>query len=140
VLLRRAREWAEGVGELVEEIQAYPALMVWADMPRLTAWHAAAPLGDIAAGADVAIGPTLDGGLYLLALAAPQPRLLDVRASGHSLLATAGELGLEAGLLRPERAVRTENDRRALLADPLLPAEVRAALTRERSRRGQPPP
>ena len=129
MLWERALAWAAGVGEVVDAITSYPTLTVWADLPRLTSWHAQAPLEDLAAGADVAIGPTLDGGIYLLALAAPQPELLDSLESGATLLATAGRLGLEAGLLRPERAIRTEDDRRALLADPLLPAEVRAALT-----------
>jgi glycosyltransferase A (GT-A) superfamily protein (DUF2064 family) len=129
VLERRAREWATGVGELRERPDAFPLLVVFADMPRLGRWHAEATLEDLAEGADAAIGPTLDGGVYLLALAAEQPALLAaVPEGGQAVMAAAGQAGLEIGLLRPEHAVRTTDDRRALLADPLLPAEVRAAL------------
>ena len=134
MLLGRARDWAAAVGPLVDEPTTFPLLMVWADMPRLSAWHAEAPLGDLAAGADLAIGPTLDGGVYLVALAAPHPDVVDTALAADSpplsaaVLAAAGAAGLEAGLLRPERAVRTDGDRRALLADPLLAPDVRAAL------------
>jgi glycosyltransferase A (GT-A) superfamily protein (DUF2064 family) len=129
VLLRRAREWAAGVGELREQPDRFPLLIAFADMPRFGRWHAEAPLQDLAEGADAAVGPTLDGGVYLLALAAAQPALVEAaRDGGQAVMAAAGEAGLELGLLRPERAVRTADDWRALLADPLLPAEVRAAL------------
>jgi hypothetical protein len=97
-------------------------------MPRLGTWHAEAPLGDLEAGADVCVGPTLDGGVYLVALAAPQPDVLAALPDAQAVLAAAQGASLEVGLLRPERALRTGDDRRALLADPLLAPEVRAAL------------
>jgi hypothetical protein len=114
---------------VVDEPRGYPLVMVWADMPRLGAWHAEAVLGDLEAGTDVAIGPTLDGELYLLALAADQPAILAAMPDRHAVFEAAGEASLYMGLLRPERAARTAEDRRALLVDPLLPPEVREALS-----------
>lgn len=127
--MARARRWAERAGTVVDEIDAYPALIAWADMPRLGDWHIEAPLADLREGADAAVGATLDGGVYLVALAAPQSRLLDALPMAAHVLAAAAELELEIGLLRPERALRSEDDRRALLADPLLAPEVRRALS-----------
>jgi glycosyltransferase A (GT-A) superfamily protein (DUF2064 family) len=113
-----------------------PLLVVGADGPALGARHAAAALGDLAAGCDVAIGPTLDGGCYLVALAAPSPELLALAAAlweSHDVtglaLATARQLGLELGLLRPERRLETPEDARAAVRDPLFPADLTALLT-----------
>ena len=56
-------------------------------------------------------------------LAAPRAELL-----AGSPFAVAREHGLEVGLLRHERALRGPGDVAACLADPLTPADVRAAL------------
>ncbi len=45
------------------------------------------------------------------------------------VLKRAGELGAEVGMLRHERLLVTPADAAALLADPLLPDELRAALS-----------
>jgi hypothetical protein len=92
-------------------------------------------LGDLAAGADASFGPGMDGSWYLVALAAPHQALLDLL--GESLagadvmgrvLALANDAGLEVGLLRMERMLRTPRDVRAVRADPRTPEILRRAL------------
>ena len=113
-----------------------PLLIAGTDCPRLGAGHAAAALGDRAAGSDVVIGATLEGGWYLAGLREPRPELLTVapdawqREGGIGLvLRRAAELGAEVGMLRHERLLVTPADAAAMLADPLLPADLRAALS-----------
>jgi glycosyltransferase A (GT-A) superfamily protein (DUF2064 family) len=112
-----------------------PLLVVGTDLPALARMHAAAALGDLAAGCDMALGPALDGGGYLVALDAPRPDLLALSAELWAsrdvmglTFAAARRLGLEVGLLRPERRLDTPHDARAVLADPLFPADVAALL------------
>ena len=45
------------------------------------------------------------------------------------MLRRARELGAEVGMLRHERVLATPDDAAALLADPLLPDELRTALS-----------
>jgi glycosyltransferase A (GT-A) superfamily protein (DUF2064 family) len=113
-----------------------PLLIAGTDCARLGVEHARAALDDLAAGCDVAIGATLEGGWYLAGLREPRPELLTVapeawqREGGIGLvLKRAGELGAEVGMLRHERLLVTPADAAALLADPLLPDELRAALS-----------
>ena len=120
----------------VARVDRGPLLVAGTDCTRLGAGHAAAALEDLAEGCDVAIGATLEGGWYLAGLREPRPELLAVapagwqRAGGFSVvLRRAAELGAEVGMLRHERALVTPADAAALLADPLLPAELRAALS-----------
>jgi glycosyltransferase A (GT-A) superfamily protein (DUF2064 family) len=113
-----------------------PLLAVWPDLPRLRPEHAEAALGDLEAGCDVVLGPAIDGGLYLVGIPRPQPRLFglpeqawrsrDVMTMG---LAAAREAGLEIGILRAERPLNRPADVRAALADPLLPSELARILT-----------
>jgi uncharacterized protein len=107
-----------------------------ADCPQLGPAHAAAALGDLAAGCGVVFGATLDGDWYLAGLREPRPELLSVareRAGGIApVVRRARELGVEVGMLRHERALTTPEDAAALLADPLLPAELRQALDNQR--------
>jgi glycosyltransferase A (GT-A) superfamily protein (DUF2064 family) len=108
-----------------------PLLIVWPDLPRLRAAHARAALDDLASGCDVVLGPAIDGGLYLIGIARPLPRLFalpeaawrspDVMTVG---MAAARDAGLEIGILRVERALHRPADVRAALADPLLPPEI----------------
>jgi uncharacterized protein len=114
-----------------------PVLIVWPDLPRLRPEHAAAALDDLESGCDVVLGPAIDGGLYLIGVARPLPRLFalpesawrspDVMTMG---VAAARDAGLEIGLLRVERALHQPADVQAALADPLLPAEMSKILRR----------
>jgi glycosyltransferase A (GT-A) superfamily protein (DUF2064 family) len=68
---------------------------------------------------DLVMGPTLDGGFYLLGLRGPAPELLhDVRWGTGAVVAQtrsrAAALGLCTQLLRPLRDVDTARDARAL--------------------------
>ena len=110
-----------------------PLVVVWPSLPRLRHEHADAALDDLAAGCDVAFGPLMGGGFYLLGLSRPLPDVVaaldgtgDTTPAG---LAAAGEGGLEIGYLQPERGLRTEADVAAALADPLTPPEIRALLS-----------
>ena len=74
----------------------------------------------------------LDGGAYLVALAAPEPELLALPPAPAGLaraLEDVRDRGQEIGLLRHERRLATPDDAAAYLADPLLGADVREALT-----------
>jgi glycosyltransferase A (GT-A) superfamily protein (DUF2064 family) len=148
-LTARAVAWGEAVGEVrvLEGAPSHaaiaravgdhagPVLVVAGDQPRLSAFHADAALHDLSDGADLAVGPALDGGRYLLALTALRPggrelpaELWDADAGMETTLRLAGEAGLEVGLLRPERGLRTPDDVRAARADPLFPPEIAALL------------
>ncbi len=132
-----AREFA---GEAVHEREPGPGdgplLIVSCDVPRLTVAHLAVAAADLDAGADASFGSTLDGGAYLLALREARPDLLahgpggePERAGLARALASAHEAELDIGLLRMERRLRDPADAAAMLADPLLPAEVRSMLS-----------
>jgi len=110
---------------------AGPVLVVWPDLPHLRPAHAAAALGDLSAGCDISLGPVIDGGLYVIAIDRPQPKLFalpdhvwcgpDVMTMA---LTTAREAELEVGILRLERALHHPADVRAARADPTLPPEL----------------
>lgn len=112
-----------------------PLLIVWPDIPRLRADHAQAALEDLASGCDVVLGPSLDGGFYLIGIPRPLPKLFalpegvwrspDVMALG---LTAVRDAGLELGILRAERPLHRPADVRAALADPLLPGELEEIL------------
>jgi glycosyltransferase A (GT-A) superfamily protein (DUF2064 family) len=128
-------EPAQALAAAIERIGRGPLLVARTDCPRLGPAHAAAALGDLEAGCDVVVGATLEGGWYLAGLREPQPELLSVApaawgdAPGFELvLRRAAELGAEVGMLRHERLLVAPPDAAALLADPLLPADLRAAL------------
>jgi glycosyltransferase A (GT-A) superfamily protein (DUF2064 family) len=113
-----------------------PLLIVWPDLPRFRAAHAAGALADFSSGCDVVLGPAIDGGLYLVGIARPLPELFALperawrnEAMGVALTAIR-EVGFEVGILRAERALHRPADVRAAVADPLLPAEVAAILRR----------
>jgi uncharacterized protein len=121
-----ARVFARGHG---------PLMVIWPDLPRLRSEHAYGALDDLRSGCDVVLGPAIDGGLYMVAIARPLPSLFslperawrspDVMTVG---IAAATEAGLEIGILRAERALHRPADVRAALADPLLPDGVRRVL------------
>ena len=142
VLCRRAmavaREFAGGavvVGELPPE-GAPRAFVVSADVPRLSVAHLASAALDLDDGADASFGSTLDGGSYLLAMREARADLMAHGPGGtpgpagmaHAF-AVAQQTGVEIGLIRMERRLRDPADAAAMLADPLLPEDVRRALT-----------
>ena len=114
-----------------------PLLIVWPDLPRFRPEHASAALDDLRDGCEVVLGPVIDGGLYLIGISRPLPKLFalpeqawrspDVMMLG---MAAARDAGLEVGILRAERALARPGDVRAALADPLLPAEIGRILRR----------
>jgi uncharacterized protein len=116
---------------------AGPLLIAWPDLPRLRPEHAFAALDDLQSGCDAVLGPVIDGGLYLLGIPRPQPKLFalpeqswrspDVMMLG---VAAARDAGLEIGILRAERALHRPPDVRAALADPLLSSELGRILRR----------
>jgi uncharacterized protein len=119
----------------VLERRGGPLLVVGTEQPRLGPAHAAAALQDLATGADVVIGPALDGGWYLLGLARPLPDLFaldpDLWSSDDVMplaISAAQGAGLEVGLLRPEQPLRTDAQARAARRDPLYPPEIAALL------------
>jgi glycosyltransferase A (GT-A) superfamily protein (DUF2064 family) len=113
-----------------------PLLIVWPDLPRFRVAHASGALEDLSSGADVVLGPAVDGGLYLVGIARPLPELfaLPEHAWRNDVMAVAGaairDVGFEVGILRAERALHRPADVRAALADPLLPDDVAAILRR----------
>jgi glycosyltransferase A (GT-A) superfamily protein (DUF2064 family) len=101
-----------------------PTLIANPNAPRFGAAHVEAALADLEAGADVSFGPGLVGGWYLVALARYEQRVLDL-LEGHG---SPFALGLEVGLLRAERLLRTQGDAVALVKDPLVASGVRRLL------------
>lgn len=104
-----------------------PVLIIWPDLTRWRAEHAISALGDLEAGCDVALGPAIDGGFYLIAIARPLPALFSLPEQAWRspdvmaiAIAAAHDAGLEIGILRVERALHRPDDLRAALADPLL--------------------
>jgi glycosyltransferase A (GT-A) superfamily protein (DUF2064 family) len=112
-----------------------PLLIIWPELARWRPEHASGALDDLEAGCDVALGPVIDGGFYLVAIARPLPTLFslpervwrspDVMAIA---IAAAHDTGLEVGILRVERALHRPDDVRAALSDPLLAPTFAAIL------------
>lgn len=133
-----AREFAGDavVVDALPEEGADRVFIIAADVPRLTEAHLACAAIDLDDGADASFGSTLDGAAYLLAMRVVRHDLL-AHAPGRSAdpagaaraLAAAREAGLDVGLVRMERRLRDPGDAAALLADPLLPADVRSVLS-----------
>lgn len=88
--------------------------IVGSDVPECTRTHVRAALGALD-NADLVLGPTHDGGYYLLALACPRPELFDdvawsTPAVLPTTLARAETLGLTVHLLEELRDVDTLDD------------------------------
>ncbi len=99
-----------------------PVLLVAHDVPALDVRHAAAALDDLAEGCDVVYAPSIDGSPFLLALARPDPELLDLLGAGFDAFAAAATArGGGIGMLRSERRLVSPSDARALAADPAAP-------------------
>jgi glycosyltransferase A (GT-A) superfamily protein (DUF2064 family) len=129
-----ARRVADAVARVYSHLTA-PILVVWPDLPELRPEHAEAALSDLANGAEVVLGPTFDGGFYLVGLARPLSWLFELpeqfwrSADGiGAAISAAGNDNREVGILRAERALHRPADVRALLADPMIPAPLAKAL------------
>jgi hypothetical protein len=106
-----------------------PVLLVAPDAPALGPHHLEGALDDLAAGVLFTSAPSGDGRPFLIGLARPEPRLLDVVGKPFDVAAaTAVELGGELGLLRAERRLASLADAMALRADPLTPPALRDVL------------
>jgi rSAM/selenodomain-associated transferase 1 len=121
--------------EHVLALEPGPLLLVGADFVGLGPAHATAAFDDLAAGLDLTIGPATDGGYYLIGLRRPSPRLFAIAAGEWGgpdvlrlTLAAAVAADLRVGVLRAERDLDEPADARALLVDPMTPAEIRAVL------------
>lgn len=95
------------------------AVIVGSDSPNLPDDYLAQAFAELAAGAELVLGPADDGGYYLLGVRAPQPRLLrTVPLSTPTVLAdtlhVARELGLRVALLPPWYDIDTVADLRRL--------------------------
>lgn len=120
-----------GAAALLEALADHrgPVLLVAPDVPALGPEHLAAARSDLADGVLVSVAPTNDSHLFLVALLRADPELLDAACTGFEALGTlVRDAGAALGLVRSERRLTTVADARALLADPLAPADVVALL------------
>ena len=127
----------ERTGDAVRRVMAHtgaPVLIVGTNLPALSDYHADAAHSDMRAGCEVVLGVSIGGGLYLLGVRSPQPELFALLGAEHDGETTRRHARrvtdgrLQVGMLHYERALATPQDARAMLADPLLPADVADAL------------
>jgi glycosyltransferase A (GT-A) superfamily protein (DUF2064 family) len=116
---------------LVQARSDGPVVVFGADAPTIGSGHLQAAREVLWSGRDVALGPTLDGGYYLIALARPAPDLFQLppaawggdRVLGLTMRAAKNaELSVE--LIEPVRRLRTPDDAAQLLAEGALPEEL----------------
>jgi glycosyltransferase A (GT-A) superfamily protein (DUF2064 family) len=128
------RNAGERLAAAVEHVQrrgAGPVVVFGTATPAVDAAHLQAAREVLWSGRDVAVGPTLAGGWYLVALARPAPALFELppaawggdRVLGLTLRA-AQAAGLSVGLIEPERELAGPEDAAELLAAGTLPADV----------------
>lgn len=117
--------------EQVSSERPAPVLVIGTDVPALDAGHLRAAEEMLAGAVDVAFGPALDGGYYLIGLRRPCAAMfaIDPGLWGGSQvlaasLAAADAIGMRTGLLEPLRDLDTPEDARALLADDALPEKL----------------
>lgn len=112
-----------------------PILVIGTDAPTLRREHLLAAACALEAGADVAFGPALDGGYYLVGLRDPAPEVfaIDPMLWGGERVLTASlqaarRAGLQATLLESLRDLDTPTDAQAFLDAASLPADIAALL------------
>jgi hypothetical protein len=145
-LAARARRWAAevapqrafeattlGAAEAAVADHDGPVLLAAPDVPALNPALARTALEDLAAGCDIALGAAHDAKPYILAVPRPDPALLTLveRSLDGGVLGAFAERGVTLGMLRHERRLASAADARALVIDPLAPADL-AALVRGR--------
>jgi glycosyltransferase A (GT-A) superfamily protein (DUF2064 family) len=121
--------------ERVLEMADGPLVVTGVDAPTIGAVHFQHAIAVLEGGRDVAIGPALDGGYYLIALARPLPQLFAIPADAWGgdevlglTLRAARAAGLRVGLIEPARDLDTPGDATALLEEGGLPEDVAALL------------
>jgi rSAM/selenodomain-associated transferase 1 len=112
-----------------------PLVVVGSDIPLLSAPHLRSALAALAAGADVVLGPSYDGGYYLAGMNRPEPSLFDIPPSlwgGPDVLAATlarvTAAGLRYDLIEQLRDLDTPADALALAAEDRLPSLLRPLL------------
>jgi len=112
-----------------------PLIAIGTDVPLLGEAQLLRSLELLGSCCDVVFGPACDGGYYLVGLARPLPVVFGILPElwgGPLVLEASLECarcaGLPIGLLEPLRDLDTPEDAVALLAEPDLPADVRAVL------------
>ncbi len=112
-----------------------PLLAIWPTIPCWRPDHATGALSDLEGGASLVLGPVIDGGLYLVGTTRRLGELVELpdepwdgTGAVSGALGAAAGAGLEIGMLRAERGLRTRDDVDAALADPLTSAELRTIL------------
>ena len=134
------RSFADARGDLGDRLAAAsahvfrersePLLVVGTDMPVLTRSHAREAEAVLRGGADVAFGPALDGGYWMVGLARPAPDVFELGGEwgGPAVLERSLErcaaAGLRVEMLGTQRDLDDAADARALAAHPALPAAV----------------
>ncbi|WP_187645607.1 TIGR04282 family arsenosugar biosynthesis glycosyltransferase [Streptomyces sp. TRM49041] len=113
---------------------AGPLTVIGTDAPTLTGDHLTAAF-TVLEDHDVALGPALDGGYYLIGLREPRTSLFaldsEVWSTDRVLAQTRADArreGLSVGLLHPLRDLDTPEDASALLSDPATPPAIAALL------------
>ncbi|WP_435059911.1 TIGR04282 family arsenosugar biosynthesis glycosyltransferase [Streptomyces sp. bgisy060] len=142
LLIQRGGHFGERLAAAVTDAfadGAGPLLVVGTDAPPLTGSHLTAAFTALESH-DVALGPALDGGYYLIGLRAPHTSLFTIDPEVWSTdrvltdtRALARDGGLSMGTLRPLRDLDTPADAAALLTDPVLPPRIAALLRPEES-------
>jgi uncharacterized protein len=142
--LARVPQVGDGLGERLDHLMtdalargASQVVVMSSDSPTLPAAYVTAAFAALAGGHDVVLGPSDDGGYYLIGVVAPQPRLLrEVPMSTptvlHDTLALAATLGLRVALLPPWYDIDTATDLSRLrteLAAQALAGQIRAPHT-----------
>ena len=125
---------AGAIAAVLEEHRG-PVLLVGVDAPQLRPVHAEMALDDLRAGCDVTFGAATDGGYYLVGVRERHDELFDLPSEAWGgpdvlrlSLEAAARAGLEFGMLRSERDLDDPDDVRALLMDPLSPADIVSVL------------
>lgn len=110
-----------------------PVILIGTDAPTLRA-ETLRDAAERLQGADVVLGPTADGGYYLLGLSRPVPAIFELGAvwGGPTVfldsLDAAAKSTATVSLLEMRRDLDTPDDAAALAADPELPVELRHLL------------
>ena len=126
---------ADATEQVFERSPGREVVVIGTDAPAIGTRHFGSALAVLASGRDAALGPALDGGYYLIALARPLPQLFAIDASawgGEEVLGltlrAARAAELRVGLIEPARDLDTPGDAQALLEGGDLPEDIASLL------------